>query len=169
MRAAWAWAGLLLAGCGSTTYDVLDRPTRPFNAYGALRTLQVEDRSATKWNKDEPPYTEELGKVLQGRLADEEFWRGSGLPLKIVCRILEYESEYSDPKLWGGGGGMIWGRIVLEVEFRGEDDRNAGRVRATGFSKARGWGIASMAAAERRALQALVNFISDNYEEVEKP
>ena len=160
--------GWMLAGCGTTTYEVLEAPTRPFHAYGSLQGIQVESSVRTiEPDRDGVPYSGALAKVLQDRFVDEEFWTsGQGLPLKILCRVVEYDAEYSDPKLWGGGGGMIWGRIVLDLEFRSGEEERAGRVRAVGYSKARGWGIASMAAAQRRAVQAAVDFISDNYDAV---
>jgi hypothetical protein len=159
-------AGLFLAGCGRTTYEVLEPPSRPFNAYGSLTGVQVESSVKVSPDSDGVPYTGTLAKVLQERLADEEFWTGQDRPIKVLCKVVGYDYEYSEPKLFGGGGGMIWGKIVLELEFRGDDDRSAGRVRAVGYSKARGWGIASMAAAERRAVQAVVDFIHDNYDAV---
>ncbi len=157
-------AAMTLAGCGRTTYEVLERPPRPFRAYGPLELFQVENTAGVA-DQDATPFSAVLSTEIEERLVDEEFFAGSGEPLKIRCRLIEYASECSEPKLWGGGGGMIWGRVVLDVEFQGRDGKSAGRVKATGYSKAGGWAIASMRAAQRRAIQALVDFIDDFYDE----
>jgi hypothetical protein len=154
----------LLAGCGRTTYEVIERPTRPFSAYGPVEGLQVENAAGAA-DENGKPFSLVLSEAIEERLTDEEFFARSGEPLKIRCRLTEYASEYSDPKLWGGGGSMIWGRVVLDVEFQGRDGESAGRVKATGYSKKGGWAIASMNAARRRAIQALVDFIDDFYDE----
>lgn len=156
----------LLAGCGTTTYEVIERPPQPFHTYGGLQAIRVEDRSGMQARTGDATITAELAAAIEERMADEEFWTGSGGPLRLICRVVEVASEYSDPKLWGGGGSMTWGRIVLEVEFQTGDDRPAGRIKATGLSEKGGWAVASMAAARRRALQAIVNFIRDNYDAV---
>jgi hypothetical protein len=159
-----AVAAASLAGCGRTTYEVIDRPPHPFQVYGPLELFQVENLAGVA-DQEGTPFSTVLSEAIEERLTDEEFFARSGEPLKLRCRLIEYASEYSDPKLWGGGGSMIWGRVVLDVEFQGRDGKNAGRVKATGYSKKGGWAVASMNAAQRRAIQALVDFIEDFYDE----
>lgn len=168
MRKIVGILGLVLAGCGSTTYEVIDRPSRPFSAYGPLQNLQVENAAGVA-DRDGTPFSTLLSDEIDARLGDEDFFSHNGPSLSIRCRLAEYASDYNDPKLWGGGGGMIWGRVVLDVEFQGQDGKSAGRVRATGTSRKGGWAIASMDAAQRRAIQALVDFIHDHYDEVPPP
>ena len=159
-------AALLLAGCGSTTYEVTTRPAGPLSGYGRaeVRDVRVDLQNAPEfeWKESSASDAAWIRDRLREQIADEDLFTGAGPALRIESRVIRYEAVWSDPKLWGGGGSMTSATLVLEIRLLDERGLDVGRAEARGHSVKKGWGLASMNAARRRAVDAAMNFLRDH-------
>lgn len=154
-----ALAGLLLAACGSTDVRVLEAPTRDLSGFGPtdVRPVVVRVRPVTgnEWKSAAEADAVALADELRERLADGR----TGEPLVLEASIVRYESEHSEPKLWGGGGAMLSATIAVDVVLRDGEGVRVARFEAIGTSEKGGWAVATMNAARHRAVKAIVEFV----------
>lgn len=159
LRALGPACALLLAACGSAKVQKIDA-TWAVGAPGRLEIRGPRVAISEPWpesaEKDAAAMLQELREELADRLA------GPDPVLVLDVGLVEYRPEYSEPKIWGGGGGFVKGTVTLEVVFLDAMGTRVGAIRSTGVSISRGWSVGSMASACRRALGAVVAFVEDS-------
>ena len=154
----------LVSGCGSTSYQVLEPPARPLGAYDRLELTYLGlDAKYEAWAAGSPDESRELLLELTEELRDglaDDAPAGAGGPLELRVTVRTHEEEYAPTRLIGGGA-RLTATVVLDVQLL-EAGQPAGRVLATGLSEKGGWYVPSLGAAEDRAVDAVLEFVSDH-------
>lgn len=154
---------LLLAACGSTTYELKVRPAASLTGFGRgeVRDVRVELQHPVEdgWKEAAVRDAGWIAEELRTRIADEELFTGAGAALIVEPRLLRYEAEWTPTKVWGGGGSMANATVLLELRLLDGGGVELARAEARGHSVKRGWGLASTNAARRRAVDAAMEFL----------
>lgn len=152
--------GVIVLGCGSTRYEVLEAPAPLAGRRLEVRVVEL-DAALRAWaDANEETSSEvmaDLSEDLVDALVDDE---ATGPPLEVRARLVTYDVEYAPTRLMGGGGRRS-ATVVLDVRLL-DAGRPAGRVQATGVSRSGGWYVASLGAATGRAIDAVVAFVEDH-------
>jgi hypothetical protein len=150
-------------GCGSSRYELVEPPVRPLAAFGSLdvKPLALHRRVDPDDDPDErAELAARLGEELREELAEAELLAGDGPRLVVRPRLDQHLADYAPLRLMGGGR-LLEATVVLDIRLVDADGRGVARLQATGTSYARGWAVASVSAAEGRAIDAVLEFFEE--------